>query len=341
MDRGLLATGQDTMKLPRGERDKEQAMGHTWARRIISVAISLSVALLIGIALPGSGYSQFQPGEKRMITEGEELKVKGIILTRDGETFVLRDLSRTDTVVLLTGTTKVRTERKMLFWGRKPFNVTVLEPGLIVEVSGKGVGGRLVADEVDFSEQDLKTAISAYAQAAPVRKQAAETGKELSKTQGELSETKKQLAETNRQLSETSQEVVDTNKRINELDQYDLVKVETVLFALNSAKLTDAAKVQLDELASKAPTAKNYLVEIQGYADPTGEFEKNLKLSRDRADAVVQYLTVKHNIPLRRIMVPMGYGETKLLDTSTAAAALAKNRRVEVRIMVNKGLGQQ
>src|SRR5437773_777306 len=91
----------------------------------------------------------------------------------------------------------------------------------------------------------------------------------------------------------------------------------------------------------KAPSAKNYLVEIQGYADPTGEFEKNLKLSRDRADAVVQYLTVKHHIPLRRIMVPMGYGETKLLDTSPTAAALAKNRRVEVRIMVNKGLGQQ
>ena len=309
-------------------------MGHTWARRVISVAISLSVALLIGIALPGSGYSQFQPGQKRMITEGEELKVKGIILTRDGETFVLRDLARTDTVVLLTGTTKVRTERKMLFWGRKPFNVTVLEPGLIVEVSGKGAKGRLVAEEVEFSEEDLKAAISAYAQAAPVRKQASETSQELSKTQGELSETKKQLAET-------SQEVVDTNKRITELDQYDLVKVETVLFALNSAKLTDAAKVQLDELASKAPSAKNYLVEIQGYADPTGEFEKNLKLSRDRADAVVQYLTVKHHIPLRRIMVPMGYGETKLLDTSTAAAALAKNRRVEVRIMVNKGLAQQ
>src|SRR5215468_3121975 len=80
---------------------------------------------------------------------------------------------------------------------------------------------------------------------------------------------------------------------------------------------------------------------VQGYADPTGDFDKNLKLSQDRAEAVVQYLTVKHRIPLRRIMVPMGYGETKLLDTSTTATALAKNRRVEVRIMANKGLSQQ
>src|SRR5262249_26339282 len=70
--------------------------------------------------------------------------------------------------------------------------------------------------------------------------------------------------------------------------------------------------------------------------DPTGDFDKNLKLSQDRAEAVVQYLTVKHRIPLRRIMVPIGYGETKLLDTSTTASGLAKNRRVEVRVMVNK-----
>ena len=81
-------------------------------------------------------------------------------------------------------------------------------------------------------------------------------------------------------------------------------------------------------------------MEIQGYADPTGDFDKNLRLSQDRAEAVVQYLTVKHHIPLRRIMVPMGYGETKLLDTSPTAAGLAKNRRVEVRVMVNKGLSQ-
>ena len=241
----------------------------------------------------------------------------------------------------MTDTTKIRTERKGLFRGRKPFDVTVLVPGLIVEVNGKGAGGRLVAAEVEFSEADLKAAITAYAQTAPVRQQAAETSKELSKTQGQLAETNKQLSETNKQLSQTSQEVVDTNKRINELDQYELVKVVTVPFDLNSAKLTDAAKAALDELASKAPGAKNYLVEVQGYADPTGDFDKNLKLSQDRSEAVVQYLTVKHQIPLRRIMVPMGYGETKLLDTSATATALAKNRRVEVRIMVNKGLSQQ
>jgi outer membrane protein OmpA-like peptidoglycan-associated protein len=314
---------------------------------MLQVVISVAVGVLIGVALPDSGYSQFQPGAKRNVAEGEKLKLKGVVLTRDGETFILRDRTKTDTVVLLTDTTKIRTERKGLFRGRKPADVTVLIPGLIVQANGKGAGGRLVAEEIEFTEDDLKMAIMAYAQTAPVRQQAAETSKELAKTQGELSEskkqlgeTKKELSETNKQLAATSQEVVDTNKRINELDQYELVKVVTLPFDLNSAKLTDAAKAQLDDLASKAPGAKNYLVEVQGFTDPTGDFNKNLKLSQDRADAVVQYLTVKHQIPLRRIMVPMGYGETKMLDTSPEAASLAKNRRVEVRVMLNKGLNQ-
>jgi OmpA-OmpF porin, OOP family len=322
-------------------------MGKSSVKRTLQVVISVAVGVLIGVALPDSGYSQFQPGEKRNVAEGEKLKLKGVVLTRDGETFILRDRTKTDTVVLLTDTTKIRTERKGLFRGRKPADVTVLIPGLIVQANGKGAGGRLVAEEIEFSEDDLKMAIMAYGQTAPLRQQAAETSKELAKTQGELSEskkqlsaTKKELSETNKQLAATSQEVVDTNKRINELDQYELVKVVTLPFDLNSAKLTDAAKAQLDELASKAPGAKNYLVEVQGYTDPTGDFNKNLKLSQDRADAVVQYLTVKHQIPLRRIMVPMGYGETKMLDTSPTAASLAKNRRVEVRVMVNKGLNQ-
>ena len=128
-------------------------------KRIILAVISVSVGLLIGMALPDSGYSQFQPGEKRNVAEGEKLKLKGVVLTRDGETFILRDRTKTDTVVLLTDTTKIRTERKGLFRGRKPADVTVLIPGLIVQANGKGAGGRLVAEEIEFTEDDLKMAI--------------------------------------------------------------------------------------------------------------------------------------------------------------------------------------
>jgi outer membrane protein OmpA-like peptidoglycan-associated protein len=74
------------------------------------------------------------------------------------------------------------------------------------------------------------------------------------------------------------------------------------------------------------------MVEVRGFADPTGNAEKNLELSQRRANAVVQYLAAKHNIPMRRIMVPMGYGETK------SGGDAKQDRRVDVMVLVNKGL---
>ena len=288
-------------------------MKNRQSARISLVVFSLSLVLMIGMLLPGSGYSQVPPGQKRTVAAGEKATIKGVILSRDGETFVLRDLSRTDTVVALTDTTKIRTVRKGLFRGHKPFDVTALMPGLIVEAKGKGdSAGRLVAEDIQFTEEDLKAAITASVRSA----------------------------QTDEKLAQTRQEVIDTNKRISSLDEYDVVKTVSVLFAVNSAKLSDEAKAQLDELASKAPGAKNYTVEVQGFADPTGNAQKNLELSQNRADAVVQYLTVNHNIPLRRIMVPMGYGATKPAGDEKSAADRTKDRRVDVRILVNKGLNK-
>jgi outer membrane protein OmpA-like peptidoglycan-associated protein len=282
--------------------------------------VSVSLALVMLMLLPGIGESQNQPVQKRTVAVDQEVTMKGVILSRDGEMFVIRDLSRTDTVVVLTDTTKIRTVRKGLFRGRKAFDVTVLMPGLILEVQGKGdSSGRLAAEVIQFTEADLKAAITASVRSA---------------------QTDEKLSMTDKKLAETRNSVVDTNKRISKLDEFDVVKTVTVLFAVNKADLSDEAKTQLNELAAKAPGAKNYTVEVQGYADPTGNAQKNLELSQRRADAVVQYLTVKHNIPLRRITVPMGYGATKVAGAEKAASGSAQERRVDVRILVNKGLNQ-
>jgi outer membrane protein OmpA-like peptidoglycan-associated protein len=275
-------------------------------RHARSITLLASLVLMIGMLSPVIGYSQFQPGQKRIVGDGQELSTQGVILKRDGEMIVLRDLSRTDTVVVLTDATKISTERKWLILPGKPFDPTVLIPGLVVTADGKGSGGNLVAETISFSEDDLYAAMAAYAQTTPIAQQAAEN------KQG-ISQNRQQISQTNRQLAETSQEVVDTNRRINELDQYDLVKSVTVLFAVNNAQLTDEGKEQLDDLAAKAPTAKNYLVEVQGYADSTGSASRNLELSQERAAAVVQYLTVKHNIPLRRIPSLWATAKVKLV----------------------------
>ena len=292
-------------------------MENRQARKITVFVLSLNLIMTMGVFLPDSGYSQFQPGQKRTIKDGEKLTIKGVILNRDGELFLLRDISRTDTLVALTDKTEIEVERKGLFRRDKRMDPTVLVPGLILEVEGKGAGGRLVADEIEFTEADLKAAITAYAQTAPVNKK---------------------LSENDQKLAQTSKEIVDTNKRIDEIDHYELVNVVTVPFAANSAKLSDKARAQLDDLASKAPGAKNYLIEVKGYTDVTGKSSKNLELSLDRSEAVVQYLAAKHNIPLRRMTIPMGYGGTKS-GAKTTKGREAENR-VDVAILVNKGLSK-
>jgi outer membrane protein OmpA-like peptidoglycan-associated protein len=55
----------------------------------------------------------------------------------------------------------------------------------------------------------------------------------------------------------------------------------------------------------------------------------------------VQYLAVAHKISLRRFVTPMGYGKTEAVADNTTAAGRAQNRRVEVKMLLNRGMTQQ
>jgi outer membrane protein OmpA-like peptidoglycan-associated protein len=104
--------------------------------------------------------------------------------------------------------------------------------------------------------------------------------------------------------------------------------------------LSPEAKRQLDEFAAKVIPSKAYMIEVAGHTDSTGGDTKNFRLSRDRADQVVQYLAVAHKIPLRRFVTPMGYGKTEAVADNTTAAGRTQNRRVEVKMMLNRGITQ-
>ena len=111
-----------------------------------------------------------------------------------------------------------------------------------------------------------------------------------------------------------------------------------VTFRVNSAVLSPEAKQQLDELAAKALSAKGYVIEVAGHTDSTGSAAKNFHLSQERAEAVVQYLAVNHKIPLRRFITPMGYGKTEAVADNTTSSGRAQNRRVEVKVLLNRGM---
>ena len=94
-------------------------------------------------------------------------------------------------------------------------------------------------------------------------------------------------------------------------------------------------------MATKALNAKGYVLEVSGYADAAGSVERNRALSQRRADAVIRYLVENHSIPLRRIVTPYGFGESNPVAENKTRDGRAQNRRVEVKLLVNKGLMQE
>src|SRR5207253_7684978 len=109
-------------------------------------------------------------------------------------------------------------------------------------------------------------------------------------------------------------------------------------FSVNSAVLSAEARQQLDDFATKALATSGYMIEVSGHTDSTGSETKNMRLSRDRAEAVVEYLTVNHKIPARRFITPMGYGKAEAVADNSTSTGRAQNRRVEVKMLVNRGL---
>jgi OOP family OmpA-OmpF porin len=111
-----------------------------------------------------------------------------------------------------------------------------------------------------------------------------------------------------------------------------------VNFKSGSAVLLPDSKTTLDDIASKALNAKGYVLEVSGFADSRGSVNLNRALSQRRADAVIRYLVENHNIPLRRIVTPYGYGEMNPVAENETRDGRAQNRRVEIKLLVNKGL---
>ena len=260
------------------------------------------------------------------IPNGAKLKFKGVVIAREGETFRIRDRNRTDYQVVITDRTSVKANGGFLRSGKR-YPVTDILRGLIVEVEGRGDSqGQLVADKIRFSESDMRAAITSDTRVTPVEEN-------QQRMAGQMDELYAVAAEART-------EAAAANERITALDEYDVQENVAVTFRVNSAVLSPDAKHQLDEFAAKAINAKAYTIEVAGHTDSTGGEAKNFRLSRARADAVVQYLAVNHKIPLRRFVTPMGFGKTDAVADNTTATGRAQNRRVEVKMLLNRGMSQ-
>jgi OOP family OmpA-OmpF porin len=292
--------------------------------------VVLGLALLFVVTPITFGQSsRTQPANNRQantqpVPNGSKMKFKGVVISRDADTFTIRDRNRADYQVLLTDETSIKTHGGFFRFGKK-YAVTDILRGLIVEVEGRGDSqGQLVAEKVRFNDSDMRAAITTDTRVNPV-----ETNQE--RLSGQMDELYT-VAE------EARNEVRVANERISALDEYDVDQSATVNFRVNSAVLSPEARRQLDALAEKAISAKAYMIEVAGHTDSSGSEAKNFQLSRQRAEAVVQYLAVNHKIPVRRFVSPMGYGKTDAVADNKTTAGRAQNRRVEVKILLNRGM---
>src|SRR5271157_3061482 len=121
---------------------------------------------------------------------------------------------------------------------------------------------------------------------------------------------------------------------VENLDNYKATANTTIQFGFNKATLTKADQQALDEFAQQVAGQKHYIIQVQGYTDGVGSVQYNDQLSRRRAEAVIQYLAAKHNVPPNRIYI-IGLGKDNPVAENNNAAGRAKNRRVDVALLTN------
>lgn len=309
------------------------------------------VALVFVFVMSGVAFAQApsntasDQSRVQQIASGQKAKIKGVIVVRDPDSITVRDSTNIETVVALTDMTSVRSNGGFLRYGTN-YDVTNLLRGLVVEVEGTGnASGQLVAKKIRFDKQDMKTATALDSRVAPVEVRVATLERETDTLSGQVDElaelSKLVKAEAEHATAEAARAnagVDATNVRISNLDNFDLKTQTSVLFKVNSAELTPEAMAVLDKLAADAVNEDGYILEVAGFTDTTGTMTKNQALSHQRADAVVLYLTGVRSIPLRRIVTPTGYGSLKPVGDNATREGRIQNRRVEVNLLVNKGI---
>jgi len=138
-----------------------------------------------------------------------------------------------------------------------------------------------------------------------------------------------QSADSARQLAQNGMTRI--GEVVDNIDNYKLVTTEKVLFPFGKATLSTEAKAQLDAAVTNIASAKNYVLEVQGFTDKVGSPSYNIELSQRRADAVVRYLTVQHQLPIRKISV-LGVGSDEPAADNATADGRKQNRRVELKV---------
>ncbi|HKC87493.1 MAG TPA: OmpA family protein [Blastocatellia bacterium] len=316
------------------------------SRAILNLMFVAIVAL--GVAVPAIAQDKAQApqagaaapaAQPSKVAVGRKQKISGVVISREADKMIVRDINGSDVAVTVSGATKISEKKANPFRSAKNYPVTSLLRGLEVEVEGRGdSSGVMVAEKIKFTNDNFGVARSLDSRVAPVETRVTSTEGRMDGAENRLTAAEQNAQRLSGQLEElaavantarggakAAQETADqalaaskansadiqaANDRITQIDNYESKQNITVNFKVNSAVLSDEAKMALDEIATQAKAEKGYLIQVTGYASADGPEAKNRVLSERRADAVKRYLA-EHDIPLHRMINPFGFGELK------------------------------
>ncbi|HEY1482979.1 MAG TPA: OmpA family protein, partial [Candidatus Acidoferrum sp.] len=244
--------------------------------------------------------------------------------------------------VLLDDDTKVQ-QPKGLGIRKKQMSAAVLIPGLKISVDGTSQDDtHVLAKSVTFDGDDLQTAEMIQAGLNPTEQKVATNQQNITQNVQNI-DANKQNIDANKQDIASNKTTIDENaaevsQRFSDLTEYDTKATLDVHFASASVEVSEADKEALRNLAQNAVNLKGYIIQVKGFADSSGNAAMNQNLSMERAQNVIAFLLQTCNVPVRHIVAPGAMGEAAPAASNETQAGRAENRRVEVKVLLNKGL---
>jgi len=191
------------------------------------------------------------------------------------------------------------------------------------------------AEEAQRAEEEKQAALQKQAESARAAQLSAEEANQARK----LAETRASEAKYARLEAELASQQIDTlqrqleNLQLRQTESGVVVTLGDVLFASGQAQLVEGARTSLEEVVDLLQTEPDKKIRVEGHTDSRGDAEANLKLSEQRAQAVLDAL-VSIDVDKDRITA-MGMGEDFPIDSNETEEGRARNRRVDVILLDN------
>jgi outer membrane protein OmpA-like peptidoglycan-associated protein len=123
------------------------------------------------------------------------------------------------------------------------------------------------------------------------------------------------------------------SEKETEMLETGMIRLQNVNFDTGKATIKEESYPVLDEVGTILLKWPELRIEIGGHTDSRGSDAFNQKLSEERAQSVLAYVTQKFPDLKADQFTAVGYGESKPLVPNTSALNMAKNRRVEFKVL--------